>query len=324
MEIALIKSYTHKPWRSPETYQLIEDSLRERWTVAATEARQPEALHDFLEGIQMDEDKDLFVFNIAEYLDEEHKRGFLPELLEDWDLPHLGSSAEAVALGLDKAGTKAVLEQQGIPTPAYFVAEPGEPDLAARAEAIGYPLMVKPVGEGGHIGVSADSIVEDPAGLEAAVERVHAQYQQPALVEQYIGGPEMREFSVGLVDGDPPLVVPVEIDFDAMDLEVDILSYTAAQKDLERIKLVEEEEVRERIVDLARRTFEAVGARDYCRVDLRMDAKDCYVLEINVMPGLGPHSFLPEAAHDIYDLEYDQLIRRLVESSLRRQRVEET
>ena len=63
---------------------------------------------------------------------------------------------------------------------------------------------------------------------------------------------------------------------------------------------VQDGKIRDKIIDLAERTFVAVGARDYSRVDIRMNASGYYVLEINVMPGLGPHSFLPEAAKEIY------------------------
>jgi hypothetical protein len=38
------------------------------------------------------------------------------------------------------------------------------------------------------------------------------------------------------------------------------------------------------------------------------------------MPGLGPHGFLPEAAKDNYALEYDQLIQKLAEVSMQRQK----
>jgi hypothetical protein len=35
------------------------------------------------------------------------------------------------------------------------------------------------------------------------------------------------------------------------------------------------------------------------------------------MPGLGPHSFLPEAAKAIHALEYNQLIQKLAEDSMK-------
>ena len=316
MEIVLIKSYTDKPWRSPETYQLIEDSLREKWQVKSISADRPESLINSLARLRGEVGESIFVFNIAEYLDEENKEGFLPGLLEEQNIPHLGSSADAVTIGLDKAKTKKLLDKNRILTPRYFVADSGDPDIQHLADRIGYPLFVKPIMEGGHIGISRDFIVHDYASLEKAVNIIFENQNEPALVEEYIDARGMREFSVGIIAGEAKLFAPVEIDYDSMDVNIKILSYKAAKDDLERIKLVQDGIIRDKIIDLAERTFIAVGARDYSRVDIRMNATGYYVLEINVMPGLGPHSFLPEAAKAIYGLEYNQLIQKLAENSM--------
>ncbi|MBN2394824.1 MAG: ATP-grasp domain-containing protein [Anaerolineae bacterium] len=319
MNLVLIKSYTDKPWRSPETYQLIEDSLQEKWEVTSITPSTGESLHNFLEQQRQQNDEPIFVFNVAEYLDEENKVGFLPDLLDAWQVPHLGSSAETVAIGLDKAKTKVLLDANQIPTPGYFVAHDDRVDLENHTENLAYPLIVKPLQEGGHIGISEESIVYDADELRAAINHVVENYEQPALVEEYITGEGMREFSVGVIGNGTKILTPIEIDYASMDIEEKILSYEAAQKDLEKIKLVEDEAMREEINGLAARTFAAVGASDYSRIDLRMNHTGCYVLEINIMPGLGPHSFLPDAANQIHDLEYNELIQSLAENSMRRQ-----
>jgi D-alanine-D-alanine ligase len=319
MEIVLIKSYTEKPWRSLETYELIEASLREKWAVEAINTKNPENLYRFISKLKHYHGPHLFVFNIAEYLDEKNKAVFLPALLEELKVPHLGSSAEAVEIGLDKVRTKECIIEHQIPTPQYFVAAKGDSNIGQRAQKIGYPLIVKPIGEGGHIGISADSIVYDEVSLEKNVNRIFEVHHQPALVETYISGKGMREFSVGIIDGQIKLFTPIEIDFEAMHLDKDILSFESAQKDLEKTKLMPDEKMRSVIIDLSRKTFDAVGAQDYSRVDLRMNHMGCYVIEINVMPGLGPHSFLPAAAKDIHGLEYGQFIQKLVENSIQRQ-----
>ena len=148
MEVVLIRSYTNKPWRSPETYQLIEESIREKWAVRSIHTLETRELHHFLQDFKQELEGDIFVFNIAEYLDEKHKRAFLPTLLDEWGMPHLGSSGEVAAIGLDKERTKRLLDLHNIPTPRYFVAEKGKDALLkARAKDITYPLFVKPLGE---------------------------------------------------------------------------------------------------------------------------------------------------------------------------------
>ena len=322
MKIVLIKSYTNKPWRSPATYQLIEEGLSEKWAVESINTKSPEVLHKFLTEKKQKHGGNIFVFNIAEYLDEENKTGFLPALLEEWQIPHLGSSATAIALGLDKAKTKDLLVQQGVATPRYFVATPDDDDIQTRADAIGYPLIAKPNAEGGHIGITEDSIINDYAGLEKLVKHIFATHNQAALVEDYISGAGMREFSVGILDSQTTqLFTPIEIDFAAMDVKKEILSSEIVQDDLEQTKLVQDKRILATLIDLTKKTFAAVGACDYSRVDLRMDATTCYVLEINIMPGLGLHSFLPTAAKDIHGLSYGQLIRKLAGDSMQRQKV---
>ncbi len=322
MEIALVKSYTEKPWRSPETYQLIEDNLREKWSVQSIETKDPKTLLGFLTSLKREYGESVFVFNIAEYLDEINKSGFLPALLENWRIPHLGSSAETISIGLDKARTKELLSEKQIPTPPFFVANRDAPNNHYDAERIGYPLIVKPIREGGHIGIGEDSVVYNKTSLDRAVKRVFDDHNQPSLVEKYIAGKGMREFSVGIIDGETSFITPIEIDFESMDIDSEILSYDAAQNDLERTKLVHDEKIQDEIIDLTMRTFVAVGGRDYSRVDLRMNHTGCYVLEINTMPGMGPNGFLPTAAKAIYSVEYNQLIQTLAENSMKRQNIQ--
>lgn len=319
MEIILIKSFTNKLWRSHDTYQLIENSLKEKWSVHSINTQNPLTLFGFIRRLSWKYRRKVFVFNIAKYLDEENKIGFLPALLDEIEIPHLGSAARSVELGLNKAATKDLLSKHGIPTPGYFVVSSHHFDTSADAKRIGFPMIVKPVSEGGHIGVREDSIVYDDIGLNRMIGRVLEKHDQPALVEKFITGSGMREFSVGIIDGEARLFTPIEIDYSAMDVDKKILSYEAAQQDLERTKFVLDEKIRAEVTNLAERTFDLVGAKDYSRVDLRMDDSGCYVLEINIMPGLGPNSFLPQVAKEIYGLEYNQLIHKMVKNSIQRQ-----
>lgn len=319
MLVLLIKSYTNKPWRSPETYQLIENSLREKWEVESIATTEPDTLFRFLDRFQRMHGENVFVFNVAEYLNESNKLTFLPELLDEHKMAHLGSKSDVVKLGLNKAKLKQVLIENNIPTPQYFVGKSGRESNKGHAGEIGFPLFVKPLLEGGHIGISDDSIVHNDVELEKAITQILDKQDQPALVEEFITGKAMREFSVGILDGRRRLFTPVEIDFESMNTNKDILSFDAAKNDLEEIKLVQDNIIHDEIIRLTEKTFDAIGAHDYSRVDLRMDSSGLYVLEINIMPGLGPQSFIPQAAKDIHGLKYNQLIQNLVENSLKRQ-----
>ena len=213
MEIILIKSYTDKPWRSHDTYQLIEKSLKEKWLVHSINTKNPLTLFGFIRRLQWNHRKKVFVFNIAEYLDEKNKVGFLPAFLDEMEIPYLGSSAESVEIGLNKASTKALLNQNSVPTPRYFLVNNQKYDTSADVKKIGYPLIVKPVSESGQIGMREDAVVFDDIGLNKMTHRIFDKYHQPAIVEQFIAGPGTREFSVGIIDGETRLFTPIEINY---------------------------------------------------------------------------------------------------------------
>ena len=64
---------------------------------------------------------------------------------------------------------------------------------------------MKPVAEGSSKGVVSKSVCHNEAELREVVKEIVSKYQQPALVEEYIGG---REFTVGLLGERRPRVLP--------------------------------------------------------------------------------------------------------------------
>lgn len=319
MHVILIKSFTEKAWRSAQTYNIIENSLRKKWDVTVIHTEDTVMFKKRLAELSEQHAGQVFVFNIAEYLDEENKLGFIPAILDEMQLPHLGSNAQAIKASLDKSLAKDFFKENAVPTPASFVVAENEEVTMEEVEEIGFPLIVKPLHEGGHIGIDSSSIVRDLPRLKRAIKRIWKKLEQPAIVEEYITPQGMREFSVGILDGTPRMMLPIEIDFSAMDVEEPILTYELAQQDLEEIDLVKDKKIAARINQLAEEAFDAIGAEDYSRVDIRMNDTGYYVLEINTMPGLGPGSFLPQAAHNLCNIDYLPFIQLLTRIALQRE-----
>ncbi len=72
--------------------------------------------------------------------------------------------------------------------------------------------------------------------------------------------------------------------------------------------------------DLALRAFEAVGGRDYGRLDVMLDDRgEPHFLELNTLPGMTETSLLPKAAK-VAGLDYPGLCQRMIELALRRAR----
>src|SRR5215204_7005311 len=142
--------------------------------------------------------------------------GTVQELLEILDLPYTGPGVAACALCMDKIAAKHEIRAAGIPTPdwAAFNAtafrELGAADTLEEIEArLGFPLVVKPAGQGSSLGVEfAPSRAEVPAALVAAFS-----YEERVLLERYVKG---RELAVSVLDGQAlPIVeaIPRQEDF---------------------------------------------------------------------------------------------------------------
>jgi D-alanine-D-alanine ligase len=266
------------------------------------------------------------VFNMAEGLSGSDREAYIPALLERWGIPFTGSSAHTLRTCLDKAATKRVLQQHGLPTPAYTVISCAErlPALPA------FPLIVKPLHEGSSKGIEQASIVHTRGALQARVAYVLATYRQPALVETFVPG---REFTVALLgNGAEVTVLPlVEICFAALPLgALPLYSYAAKWRwdtpehalDILRCPTELTEAMARRIADLCRRAFLALECRDWCRIDVRLDTHgQPQILELNPLPGILPdpqrHSCFPKAAAAAH-ISYAALIRRVLTHACQR------
>lgn len=280
-------------------------------------------------------------FNLCEGHFGESRESHVPALLELLRLPYTGSGVLALALTLDKAMTKRLLSLHGLTTPPFQVFERADEPLAP---ALRFPLFVKPVREGSGIGVAEQSIVTQPRELQERVAWVLATYGQPALVERFIRG---RELTIGLlgnrglVASAPPrppwqelrrvsgllVLPPYEVVLGGGGGGV----YTHQRKSSAQDGWLAGRDyhcpaplpaaLRQQVEELAAAAFLHTGCRDFCRIDLRLDADDGlrpYILEVNALPGIAPgwSDLYFEAA--AAGLSYDELILGILAQATRR------
>ena len=136
--------------------------------------------------------------------------GFLSEnpdfvqAVEAAGLVFIGPSPQAIrAMGL-KDAAKALMEEAGVPVVPGYHGENQDPDhLAAEAEGIGYPVLIKAVAGGGGKGMRR---VDDPADFADALASAQSEARNAfgnaaVLIEKYILRPRHIEVQV-FGDGD--------------------------------------------------------------------------------------------------------------------------
>ncbi|HUL45007.1 MAG TPA: D-alanine--D-alanine ligase [Bacteroidota bacterium] len=301
-------------WDSPETIEAVRSALAEVHDVTLVEADE-----NACERLR--QDRPQIVFNMSEGLYGISREAQIPAILELLQIPYTGSDPLTLATCLDKSRAKEILSYYQVPTPAFrvisHVAE-------LRQRRFSFPQMVKPLHEGSSKGVFNSSVVSNAGDLEREVFNILERYQEPALVEEYLGG---REFTVALLgNGNGVTVLPiVEIRFGSLPEGVNpIYSYEAkwiwdtADNPLDIFSCPADitPSLRESIEKTCVQAYHLLRCRDWCRIDVRLDARGIpHILELNPLPGILPdpdeNSCFPKAARAA-GIGYSQLIQTVL------------
>jgi D-alanine-D-alanine ligase len=255
------------------------------------------------------------VFNFCEGFRGLAREAQVPALLEAYEIPYVFSDPLTMALTLDKAMTKRVIRDCGIPTTDFALIARIED---AEAVTLPFPLFLKPVAEGSGKGIGTNNKVADKAAMRATAADLLARFHQPVLVEPYLPG---REFTVAITGtGDDAQVLGVsEI--------VKLAGYVGDGYGLQnkedwhgRLDIVGAPPADAKVSgDVALAAWRALRCRDGGRIDIRYDAagKPNFI-EVNPLAGLRPEYSDMCFIANREGVSYQQLIGKIMASFLRR------
>ncbi|HEX9079075.1 MAG TPA: D-alanine--D-alanine ligase [Desulfuromonadaceae bacterium] len=230
--------------------------------------------------------------------------GCVQGLLELMGIPYTGSGVLASALAMHKLYSKQTFSAQGILTAPFRHFRRGETVRLADLP-FGLPLVVKPVQEGSSVGIS---IVKEEGELAAALE-VAFRYDDGVLVEQFVKGQEVQ---VGILDDRPIGAIEIVPRNEFYDYEAKYTDGMAEHIFPARL----EPALYEKAQGVGLAAHKSLGCSGYSRVDLLVTpGGDCYVLEVNTLPGMTALSLLPEIAAKGAGLSFEALVARIVESA---------
>jgi D-alanine-D-alanine ligase len=307
-------------WDTQETITAMKSALSELHDVTLIEADE-----FAFERLRIERPE--IVFNITEGLNGVSREAQIPAMLEMLQIPYTGSDPLTLALCLDKSRAKEILTYYHIPTPKFTVVSQLSDLNNVTAH---FPMMVKPLHEGSSKGIFNSSLVNSIAELTREVTKVIEQYNEPALVEEYLCG---REFTVAMLgNGEDLTVLPiVEIKFDSLPSGVNpIYSYEAkwiwdrsdAPLDIFECPARIPSTLRNEIETICRKAFTVLRCRDWCRIDVRLDNQgQPHILELNPLPGILPNpednSCFPKAARAA-GMNYNQLLQTVLAVAAKR------
>jgi D-alanine-D-alanine ligase len=218
---------------------------------------------------------------------------WISDYLDEKDINYTGSKSSAIALEFNKQEAKKVIISAGLNSAKYFVGDNIE-DL--KLLDMNYPLFVKPTNMGNKKGIDSNSEVNNIEEYSIKINSLNDELNSIALVEEYLPG---REFSVAILEAkglDELIALPIEVIIKKNENGDRILGSTNMSADEEKILEVKDSKIHRNISDLAINVFRTLGARDYGRIDIRLDDNGvANFIEANLIPGLSSVSFFPIA-----------------------------
>jgi D-alanine-D-alanine ligase len=258
------------------------------------------------------------VFNLAESFAGNDLADYcIAAYLELVDKHFTGAGSHGLMLAQDKAVAKKLLEFHGIHTPVFARSYRGRLDFSHDLE---FPVIVKPAREDGSIGIEFNAVVNSIRELMERIDWLHANFDSPVLIEEYVEG---REMYVGVLGNENAAALPiVELDLSKLPegtpriagAEVKWGKGTAAYRDTKSAVV---ENLPDDTVALMQQTavavYQALELRDYARIDMRLrpDGRVA-VIEANPNPWLASRAEFAMAARKT-GRTYTQLIGEIVE-----------
>ncbi len=317
---------TYAEWDTWETINAVKEALECYNNVTLIEAN--DSAVEKLKSVKPD-----IVFNIAEGFNGVSREAQIPAILDMLQIPYSGSDPLTLATCLDKARTKEILSYYKIPNAKFITCFPGDADDCIdkiSKSNFSFPLIVKPISEGSSKGIFSSSFVKNLEELEAEINRVTVEYNQSALIEEFLPG---REFTVAILgNGSEAQALPiVEISYtDFPEDFIPIYSYEAKwildtpdnPLDVFSCPAKISKSLEQKIKQTALNAFQVLRCKDWSRVDIRLDDKNQpNIIEINPLPGILPNpddnSCYPKAARTA-GLNYNDMINQVLYAAAKR------
>lgn len=237
--------------------------------------------------------------------------GTVQGMLELLNIPYVGNGVLSSALTLDKAMSKQLTAQAGIPQTEYLACRYGEWKTDEKAvvrqveETIGYPCYVKPASLGSSIGISR---CLNRGDLLAGIREAFS-YDKKLVIEREVDG---REIQVAVLGNEKPLAsLPGEFihDHKFFDFESKYMDKRLKMS----IPASLQDGLTQRIRELAVRAYAAHGCEGLARVDFFLDQDGSLFLnEINALPGFTNYSMYPVMWERTDGTSYSALIEKLI------------
>ena len=238
----------------------------------------------------------------------------VPAICQLFSIPCIGTSAYGMTLARHKYHTNLVIMGAGIRTAVSRIVFPG---ANISLEGLAFPLIVKPNHESDSLGIDENSVHYGPANLEAAINFLHEQFQQPVIIEEFIPG---EEWKIPVIGNYPAscAIGGVGVLKNGKTMEGTLQTRKDVIDDMFDYYNLRENQLKDQAMRIAARVHDLLELRDYSRCDFRLDANgELVCMEVATHPDISSNSSFIAAALQIYE-SYEAIIEKIVNTALAR------
>ncbi len=207
----------------------------------------------------------------------------IPGVLELLGIPYTGADILGLSLDTNKFLVKKLLQQNGVPVPAYQLFNTASDYLDPRLR---FPLISKLNGIHGSVEITRDAVSDNEKHLRERVRYLCHTYKQPVLVEEFISG---REVTAILLEGMNKKIYLAEKVFARATDKYVFLTFEdqwLSKKDA-AFHYTKFDDLL--LKDYVKKAFDMTNMYDYGKFDIRLDQSGRYFfIDTNCNPAFGP------------------------------------
>ena len=239
----------------------------------------------------------------------------IPGVLELLDIPYTGANMLGMALDTNKFFIKELLQRNGVPVPIFqlFTSPDEYLDPTLR-----FPVISKLNAIHGSVEITREAVSENEKHLRKRLRKLTRTYQQPVLVEEFVG---RREVTAIVLEGNRKKVYLAEKIFKHTDGSYLFLTFED-QWLTEQDAAFYYQRYRDPVLrELAAKAFDVVNMRDYGKFDIRVDeAGRNYFIDTNCNPAMGSKEMdvALGVILDLYGVSFYESLKRLIMNTMRK------
>lgn len=244
-----------------------------------------------------------------------NRRAIVPSICEAHGINYIGADPYAAMISGDKELSKSICSEFNLKSPVGILIRSEE--QFDRISLLDFPIVVKPLMEGGSIGITQDSKVIDLESAQRQVSALFEHHEPPILCEEFVGG---REISFCIVGSDAiqhieAMEVRLEGEEDYFENRLFSMHDKRSadrQKKHEFVNVTNE--MPRNLIDKICSIYSALGKIDYMRIDGKL-TDEFWCLELSTDPGISTKSLF---AHSYYTIEksYRDMISDILSTRL--------